>query len=228
MFQPYVWDPYTRDPYVKIDPNLAHLPTTSKYRPAKLPLTAFMNSPTSGASWPEGDLTPRAVSHSWFDQTCPEDERLHVNTTIVNEIIGINFTTSDGIAIVSKWSKYLRDLDARCVNILWETPRIIDFELVSNSFVPNIGAHVPSLRLLGQPRLVSLWDDFSKSPVVTKFQWSPLVLRAAERNVPILSPPRNQAERLSTRTNNFIPGLVTLHVRRMDYESRKFATNGVY
>ena len=47
VFQPYVWDPYTADPYVKIDPTGAHLPTTSQYHPAKLPLTAFMNSPTS-------------------------------------------------------------------------------------------------------------------------------------------------------------------------------------
>ncbi len=131
VFQPYVWDPYTADPYVKINPTGAHLPTTSQYRPTKLPLTAFMNSPTSGAPWPEGDPTPRAVNHRWFDEMCPEDQRYHVNTTIVNEMIGLNLTIADGITIVTKWSQYLRELDAQCVNILWETPRIIDFEFVS-------------------------------------------------------------------------------------------------
>ena|SRR5258708_4134567 len=92
----------------------------------------------------------------------------------------------------------------------------------------HIGAHVTSLRLLGQPRLISIWDGFSKSPVVTKFQWSSLVLRAVERNVPILSAPRNYVQKLSAGTRHFIPGLVTLHVRRMDYESRKSAVNCLY
>ncbi len=110
---PAIWDPYTADPYVKIDPTGAHLSTTSQYHPAKLPLTAFMNSPTS----------------------------------------------------------------------------------------------------------------ISKSPVVTKFQWSSLMLWAMERNVPILSMPCNYVQKLSTGTCHFIPGLVTLHVHRMDYESRKSAVN---
>lgn len=59
---------------------------------------------------------------------CPEEERLHINTTAVNEELGIHMSTDEGKVIVSKWAAYLKKLDHSCVNLLWGTPRIIDYE----------------------------------------------------------------------------------------------------
>jgi hypothetical protein len=90
-------------------------------------MTAFLDSPMSGAPWPNGDAAPRSVSDAWFSHMCPEENRLHINTTTVNPIIGVDFDRDEGIVIIKKWAAYLASLDAQCVNILWDTPRIIDF-----------------------------------------------------------------------------------------------------
>jgi hypothetical protein len=59
---------------------------------------------------------------------CPEENRMHVNTTVVNEELGINMAKDEGKTIVTKWSQYLKKLDHKCVNLLWGTGRIIDYE----------------------------------------------------------------------------------------------------
>jgi hypothetical protein len=90
-------------------------------------MTAFIGSPMSGAPWPEGDNTPRAVSDAWYSRMCPEDKRLYVNTTAVNPIIGVDFDRDEGDVIVKKWAAYLASLDWQCIQLRGTTQRIIDF-----------------------------------------------------------------------------------------------------
>ena len=70
-----------------------------------------------------------------------------------------------------------------------------------------------------------IWPEFSKSPIITHFRWSPLIEVAFDTNrelfysgnsvEPYLSsqPATTNAERYSP-----IPGLLALHVRRGDFE----------
>lgn len=127
MFTEFRWNPFENSPYSEVDPENSHLVTTAKFRATKIPLTAYINSPTSGAPLPAGDNGPRAVSDWWYDKLCPEHRRLQVNSTEINVELEVDFDVDDGIVIIEKWAKYLGSLDAQCVNLKWDTPRIIDF-----------------------------------------------------------------------------------------------------
>lgn len=127
VFTPFTWN-LNDNEFVEIEAD-SHLSTSGyKVRPARVPLTAYLNSPTTGAPWPKGDSTPRAVSLEWWDHVCPESKRIHVNTTEVNQLLGIRMGSDEGDVIVKKWAGYLRTLEASCVNLLWGTDRIIDYE----------------------------------------------------------------------------------------------------
>ncbi|KAF8312144.1 hypothetical protein DL93DRAFT_2229267 [Clavulina sp. PMI_390] len=214
VFTPFTWN-LNEDPFVPIEAD-SHLSSSGyKVRPARVPLTAYLNSPTTGAPWPEGDTTPRAVSLEWWDHVCPEKDRLQVNTTQVNEMLGIDMSRDEGAEIVRKWSGYLKGLKESCVNLLWGTPRIIDYDLV------------------GSDRLESIWAEYSKSPVLTHFDWSPLVHNGVEKNMDLFIPEeekgrgrwansrffgKKKTDSDDEPKGNIIPGLVTMHVRRGDYE----------
>lgn len=127
VFPPLLWDPFTTAPYSPINTSSTHLSSSYTYRASRIPLTAYISGPTSGSSWPEGVTAPRAVSEAWWDKMCAQEDRLHINTTMVNTKIGVDFERDEGSEIVSKWAEYLKRLDARCVNIQWGNERIIDF-----------------------------------------------------------------------------------------------------
>lgn len=79
---------------------------------------------------------------------------------------------------------------------------------------------------IGKPHILSVWPSLSRSPIVQRFAWSPLVLNAVARNVPALlpksvhdawnpvSPPMPS---ISSSENSMLKGLVALHLRRGDY-----------
>lgn len=108
----------------------SHLSSGYAVRPPRVPLTAYLSSPTVGTPWPAGDKAPRAVSLDWWEHVCPEQARLHVNTTEVNELLGVDMQRDEGSEIIRKWVGYLSQLDASCVNLLWGTGRIIDYPYV--------------------------------------------------------------------------------------------------
>lgn len=130
VFAPFIWDPYVgENEYIPIE-SKNHLANAGKVRAARVPLRAYFESPTSGAPWPPGDANPRAVSDAWYDRMCPQDKRVQLNATEINERIGVNFDTDEGIMIIDKWAMYLRNLETPCATLQWETPRIIDFGCV--------------------------------------------------------------------------------------------------
>ena len=75
--------------------------------------------------------------------------------------------------------------------------------------------------LVGSDRLESAWKDYSKSPVLTHFDWSPIVHAGVNRNIHLLAPSGGyRIMRRKLLQASTIPGLVTMHVRRGDYEHR--------
>lgn len=132
VFTPFTWN-LNENEFVEIEAD-NHLATSNyQVRPARVPLTAYLDCPTTGTPWPPGDPTPRSVSLEWWNNVCPESERLHINTTMVNEALGIDVATDEAKMIIKKWSQYLRKVEHGCVNLLWGTRRIIDYELVASS-----------------------------------------------------------------------------------------------
>ena len=134
VFTPILWDIYAKDDYVEVTDN--HLPDSQKIRPARVPLGAFIESPTSGAPWPDGDPTPRSVSYVWYERICPPEKQLRIDIGKVNEEIGVDLKKDQGIIIMDKWAMYLRNLEAKCVNL--DGSRIIDFGCVEVTFTPTV------------------------------------------------------------------------------------------
>jgi len=210
VFSPLTWD-LTDEPFVPLDDG-ARVTRLHDIRPVRVPLTAYLDCPTSGSPWKvdssmsakQVEKTPRAVSLEYWDKVCPPHYRYRINTTEINARIGVNLEKDQGSDIVGKWVDFLKTIhDQRCVIISWQTPRIIDFGL------------------LGSERLLSLWPAYSKSPVLTQFKWSPIVLKAVQKNLRLISPPPWYLPwKFTSEDEKYeVPGLVTLHVRRGDYES---------
>lgn len=83
------------------------------------------------------------------------------------------------------------------------------------------------LSLMGSPRILSIWPSFSVSPVLTSFKFSSIVVGAVEKNLELLgisSPSRIEGlpkpGSVKQTVGSVTPDLITLHVRRLDYESR--------
>lgn len=79
---------------------------------------------------------------------------------------------------------------------------------------------------MGSERLLSIWPTYSLSPVLTSFKWSPIVNGGVEKNLERLgfsSPSRIEGAAAATKVSTVTPELITLHVRRLDYQHREFA-----
>ena len=75
-------------------------------------------------------------------------------------------------------------------------------------------------------RLLDVWSEFSGSPIITQFGWSPLIELAFDTNREAISPATSLEPPLYTVpfTSNRerytrLPGLLALHIRRGDFEA---------
>ncbi|KAJ7035026.1 hypothetical protein C8F04DRAFT_955540, partial [Mycena alexandri] len=154
-----------------------------------IPLNALFSGPTAGGPWEEGDDAPRSVSAEWWEVVCPESERRKVNTNEIKPHIN----TAEGDKIFEYWQKFLMDAPERCIEVV-----PADY---NNMF-----------RLWGTPRIISLWDSFSKSPTSRLLGTSPVVESAVVRNKLLFLPrdhkaiPRDPFQRM-----------LAMHIRRGDY-----------
>ncbi|KIY66967.1 hypothetical protein CYLTODRAFT_354117 [Cylindrobasidium torrendii FP15055 ss-10] len=166
--------------------------------PPRTPLNALMSGPVSGGPWEWNDRTPRSISWKHFDIICPPNERVQVNSSTVKK--GMEW--SEGGDILSRWTSTLKDIPDRCVEILPSDddgfPQIFD------------------MWLWGSPRVTSLWDSFSKSPVSTLLRPSPLVSAAVARNE-YLFLPEGPLPKARTSTEPW-GRVLAMHLRRGDYE----------
>jgi hypothetical protein len=97
---------------------------------SRIPLSAFITGPTVGGPWPPGDPAPRTVTDEYWDQVCPKDARRELYTETEEPKIGIQRGVTEGIEILEKWAKHLRDMPERCVYLSWWSARIFDIEYV--------------------------------------------------------------------------------------------------
>ncbi|ELU38209.1 hypothetical protein AG1IA_07763 [Rhizoctonia solani AG-1 IA] len=154
-----------------------------------IPLNAFMDAPTAGGVWPGGDPTPRAVSEEWYDTICPKGDRVVLDT----EKVAGHLKESDAQTLIDFWAQKLKDMDDKCVEI-------------------------DGRDLTGSTRVLSAFDEFSKSATMQMLKWSDLVVGAVKRNFALISPVKQRNSRpLIFYPEGKIEGLLAMHVRRGDY-----------
>ncbi|KAF8312137.1 hypothetical protein DL93DRAFT_2229261 [Clavulina sp. PMI_390] len=213
VFQPYQWD-LAASNYIAIEDesettkSSSFVPSLLKpanYRPNRMPLSAYIQSPTIGVTStrktsPHSNQSPRAISEKWWNHVCPPEKQVFLNTDAINKQIGMDDINSfEGNVIIERWAKYLRDLDAGCVHILKGTPRIIGDALFESD------------------RINSIWKGFARSPVLTEFNWSPLVLQAVEHNAHLIRRASRLWNNKGTATDvdpakEYVPRLVAVHI----------------
>ncbi|KAJ7739236.1 hypothetical protein DFH07DRAFT_840276 [Mycena maculata] len=164
----------------------------------RTPLNAIVSGPVAGGPFEPDDPAPRAISEAWFDVVCPLRERRYINTRDVKPAVA----QAPGIEVLRHWQEVLSDAPERCIEIIGA-----EEDAFSQTF---------DLGLWGSPRLLTLWDSFSESPISRLLTASPIVNLAVERNS-YLFLPRGQRPLYPARRDSF-RRVLAMHLRRGDYE----------
>ncbi|KAF7329980.1 hypothetical protein MKEN_00262000 [Mycena kentingensis (nom. inval.)] len=181
-----------------------HWPWRGREEPeggARTPLPAMLSGPIVGGSWGElAPSSPRSISSEWFDVVCPTAERKIINTASVKPNIPDD---ASGLAILEHWRALLAGMEDRCVEIVPPAWEVDDKPQIFNLWV------------WGSTKVLSLWEEFHKSPVSTLLGPSETVRKAVARNKEQLFQPRwrwwwNRQQDPFNRT-------LAVHVRRGDY-----------
>ncbi|CAA7269522.1 unnamed protein product [Cyclocybe aegerita] len=190
VFQEFIWDSsHYPWPYYKFR---TWIPRT--------PLNALIAGPTAGGPWDPADDTPRSVSLAYFNKVCPPGERRIINTQDVKPAI----TWAEGNVIFDTWQKLLNEAPERCIEIQMPEEKVDRFGQVFDMY------------LWGSTRVLSLWEEFKKSPVSRLLATSPIVHSAVVRNEYLLLP-------RGARPEERVPAdpydrLLAIHVRRGDFK----------
>ncbi|KAI0794616.1 hypothetical protein C8Q74DRAFT_1445936 [Fomes fomentarius] len=176
--------------------------------PSKIPLSAIIRGPLVGGEWPAGDKSPLSVKVEYFNHICPRKVGLHFE-----DINGDQGRPTKAHEVTERWTKRLKSLDDPCVESVYEMMYVYNHQWIFGV----------------RGSLDELWPEFSRSPILSSFAYSPLVELGFDTNrdlflpssltpsPPYLSslpppPALTNAERYAP-----IPGLMVLHVRRGDY-----------
>ncbi|KAJ7618580.1 hypothetical protein FB45DRAFT_800313 [Roridomyces roridus] len=185
----YVFDNYT---WNRDGPDF-FLETDGRMRIARFPLSSMISGPIIGGDMPDKDV-PRAVSREYFLDVC--DNRTQVIDT--NSV----WNGDGGVAeMMLRWADKLKSIDAPCVEIASWSPTLFDYKITNTE------------------RVLDVFPDLAKSPILADLGWSPLILDCFARNYKFFggkTTPPELDPLVTTRTP--LHGLLTLHVRRGDYE----------
>ncbi|CAL1694829.1 unnamed protein product [Somion occarium] len=197
----YVFDNYTwsRD----MDP-----PPYSEYNgkliPSRVPLRAMITGPTAGGPYPDGDRAPRSVGVDYFREVCKHPQI--ISSEEINADLGREPTAK---MVLNKWVETLNAIENRCVEVDRFSEQVFGYWTFGSA-----------------QRLLDIWPEYSKSPIIQNFRWSPLVQDAFDVNYRLFTSPSTlgsffspfRASKVKTDPYTPIQGLLVLHVRRGDYE----------
>ncbi|KAI6030052.1 hypothetical protein EDC04DRAFT_2924603 [Pisolithus marmoratus] len=161
-------------------------------RPARIPLNAIISGPTAGGPMPHGSQASLSVSADFYEKTCGGPV---AKPYVLSSAYAPN--DEDGNTIIEWWTQQLASIQERCIEID-STPRD------------------PFDRFLfGEPRILSLWESLTSSPILSEFAWSPIVQSAVARNFALLQP---GTVKDIYAASSPLEGLVAVHLRRGDYK----------
>ncbi|KAJ7765678.1 hypothetical protein B0H16DRAFT_1661505 [Mycena metata] len=164
----------------------------------RTPLNAIVSGPIAGGPFESDDPAPRAISEDWFDAVCPLWSRTYINVRDVKPAL----VDAPGTEVLATWQKLLRDSPARCIEVTHSR---------GESFPQTF-----DLSLFGSPRVLTLWDSFSQSPISRLLDASPIVRAAVDRNSYLFMPRGPRPPHPAPRDP--FQRMLAFHLRRGDYE----------
>ncbi|KAG6329389.1 hypothetical protein ID866_9700 [Astraeus odoratus] len=196
----FVFDDYVWDP---IRPNYSDW--NGIVIPSLTPLSALVGGPMVGGPWPAGDGTPRAVNKHFFEKVCPNPTVIHVSDINTDQM---RFTDS-AVSVFSKWVEVINAVDDPCLMLHPSGNQVFEFWIFGHKH-----------------RMHTLWPRISHSPVLTSWDWSPLIHAAYTRNRHFFQRKQSRFAKLvglpdfsgSEDPRAPIKGLLAIHVRRGDFE----------
>ncbi|KAF7316538.1 hypothetical protein MIND_00173100 [Mycena indigotica] len=164
--------------------------------PARIPLSAIITGPLVGGESPNLNVPP-AVSREYYLSVCPEDQRVILNTQSINAALG---ETPSASQIVQRWVTELDKINATCVELDEQSPALFSYNVTNTA------------------RILDILPRLSKSPILSDFGWSPLILSEFYTNLPHFDS-YTEMDTISTTETSTKPlkGLLVIHIRRGDY-----------
>ncbi|KAJ7881139.1 hypothetical protein B0H14DRAFT_2706275 [Mycena olivaceomarginata] len=162
--------------------------------PARIPLSALISGPIIGGPIHDKDV-PRAVSREYYFSVCPESERVVLDTRKIQETLAADATVSQ---IVARWVTELHSIDSPCVELARNSPALFDYGITNTK------------------RVLDVFPALSKSPILSDFGWSPLILQEFYDNIKYFAPVSSLdgAPLLTETPIAPLKGLLALHIRR--------------
>ncbi|KAF9651931.1 hypothetical protein BDM02DRAFT_3110067 [Thelephora ganbajun] len=162
-----------------------------KLIPSMIPMTVQIAGPMAGGPFAPGDDTPRSIMKEWFDIVCPNPKRLDKDA--------IRATLPEDYSAKTVMDAWIRHMEGTPENCVTAEDKIFD------------------IWIFGSKRLLDIVPLLFKSPMVTEFRWSSLIIDGFNRNRKLFAP-----NGLTTGTPKdpypVISGLLALHIRRGDFE----------
>ncbi|THV07951.1 hypothetical protein K435DRAFT_772286 [Dendrothele bispora CBS 962.96] len=196
VFYNYTWDHHESE----------YSSFNGKKIPSRTPVSTMLSGPIIGGSFGPNSDVPRAVHKEYFRAVCP-------NVTLIDtEETKTKIASHDGLTVLNGWIEKLNSMQDRC----------IEFDIRSDQAF--------DIWLFGHDEILSLWPALRESPIVTEFAFSPLIMAAFESNKHLFTPVFRRFFFFSSSSSldkgdspivseaQPISGLLTLHIRRGDFE----------
>jgi hypothetical protein len=153
------------------------------------------------------------VSKNFFKQICPYPTI--IGSQEINEHLRFDKNIGAGV-ILDKWVQKLNSIADPCVEILQESDPIFEIWCVDHCVGKQSLTDGDVVRQFGNKRILDVWPSLSESPIITQFDWAPLIQSAVQANVLLLQSKWHFWRKSADL--EFFPELLTVHIRRGDYE----------
>ncbi|KAH9934094.1 uncharacterized protein BXZ73DRAFT_46087 [Epithele typhae] len=171
--------------------------------PSTIPYSAIVRGYFTGDPLPAGNHAPQAVSREYYQKLCPKP-KVYIREDVHDHISSEN----NAKQITDGWVAKLKSTEDPCVQTALGSGQLFNYMVFGDKYAMH-----------------DIWDEFTSSPIVTHFRWSPLVELAYDNNRELFKSSDTVEPyyaSLNTPTNRErypeIPGLLALHVRRGDFE----------
>ncbi|KAJ1300139.1 hypothetical protein OPQ81_011892 [Rhizoctonia solani] len=153
-------------------------------------------------SWGPKDQHTQAVSQNYWDIVCPESERRIIDADEVMKQLG---REPDGIQILTEWTKVIRSMQERCIEIK--------------------GTQTFDVYMIGSSHFLSLWNTFKDHPTVRLLEDFEVVKNAVLQNMRKFQS-ISWAQKFLRPKTGVIEGLLGIRVLRDDFRGEEGQENG--
>ncbi|KZT07597.1 uncharacterized protein LAESUDRAFT_724558 [Laetiporus sulphureus 93-53] len=137
--------------------------------PSRIPLTALLQGPVTGAPSITDPYAPRpmAISEDYYAEICPPEKRRLIDSGPIDKSLGVSTVAT----IAEKWIEIFSTIDDKCVEVPRDAYPVFDIFIFGSA-----------------ERLLDAWPSLSRSPTLQEFGWSPLIELAFDTNRELIAP----------------------------------------